>query len=135
MLLSCFGGITERWHEPEEENWLCNLKSALCEDESKAGFNEWEDNFFEFCSWDNLTPDIEPKDYIAFAFEANGNCTVYHKVTGQVLMYAHDHCFEHITSLEGCPEYTLYRINDCPDIRWWVETVARQWLNHVDIIV
>lgn len=48
-------------------------------------------------------------------------------------MYAHDHCFEHITQVEGCPEYTFYTINDCPDFRGWVETVARQWLKHVDI--
>lgn len=43
--------------------------------------------------------------------------TLYHKNNSSIIMLAHDHCFEHITRLDGgYPEYTIYRINDCPNL-------------------
>ena len=49
----------------------------------------------------------------------------------EVLLWAPDHAYEHIRPLEGCPEYTLYRIDRVPDFRYWVETVAGQWADAV----
>ncbi len=43
---------------------------------------------------------------------------------------APDHCFEHLTELEGCPEYTLYTINGAAVFRDWVNAIALQWLAH-----
>ncbi|MCP4036155.1 MAG: hypothetical protein GY733_04405 [bacterium] len=44
-----------------------------------------------------------------------------------MIMFAPDHAFDHLEPLEGCPEYTLYRIGGAADFVSWVETVARQW--------
>ena len=128
LLLTCFGGILERWHEPL--TWLLNLNSALTADGTRAGFDGW-DFYLELCEDEDLQPVVDPADYLSFAPEANGNCTMYHHITGQVLMFAHDHCFDHIEALAGCPEYTLYTIKRCPSFRTWVETVAEQWLQHL----
>lgn len=35
---------------------------------------------------------INPNDYITFAFEANGNMTLYHKNNSLIIMFAHDYC-------------------------------------------
>src|ERR1700722_8153090 len=73
---------------------------------------------------------IEPIEYYSIAREANGNATLCHRVSGQLLMFAPDHCFEHLTELEGCPEYTLYTINGAGTFCDWVNAVALQWLAH-----
>jgi hypothetical protein len=33
----------------------------------------------------------------------------------------------HVTPLEGCPDYTLYRLRGAPRFEDWVEAVADQW--------
>jgi hypothetical protein len=126
LLLSCFGGISERWHEPH--TWLLNLNSALIEARSAIGFNGGEDYYLAMCEDAGLRPAVNPREYVSFAFEANGNCTMYHKRTSRVLMFAPDHAFDFVTPLDGCPDYTLYTIDGCPDFRSWVEAVAAQWL-------
>ncbi|WP_199624770.1 hypothetical protein [Paenibacillus alkalitolerans] len=130
LLLRSFGGIVERWNEPEE-SWLCNLKSALTLKDSVEGFDWLEELFTERCKDEGLEPGINSYDYIAFAFEANGNMTLYNKYTSEVLMFAHDHCFEHILPLQNCPDYTLYRLQNCRTFSDWVETVANQWLDNI----
>lgn len=65
------------------------------------------------------------------AHEANGNSTLCRRTDGTVLMFAHDHSFDHVTPLEGYPLYTLYRIKGAATFREWVERVAEQWLAHV----
>lgn len=128
FLLSCFGGINERWNEPD--TWLLNLNSALCVRDTFTGFG-WEEYYSYACEEEKIPEIISPSDYRAFAHEANGNCTIYHYITGQALMFAHDHAFKHIKPLERCPKYTFYTINDCPDFQTWVETVAKQWLDNI----
>jgi hypothetical protein len=127
LLLSCFGGVTEQWNEPET-TWLLNLKSALCEAHSQVGIGDWESYYLWLCEEEGLRPCVEPSECVSFAFEANGNRTVYQSRSSEVLMFAHDHYFSHIVPVPGCPEYTFYTIRDCPDLQTWVEIVARQWL-------
>jgi hypothetical protein len=129
LLLSCFGGIRERWNEPL--TWLLNLNSALTSESTRAGFNGWDEYYLDLCEDRGIQPVVDPADYRSFALEANGNCTIYHHITGQVLMFAHDHSLDHIEVLSGCPEYTLYTIKSCPNFRTWVETVAEQWLQYI----
>ncbi|WP_307440824.1 hypothetical protein [Paenibacillus sp. V4I3] len=125
LLLTYFGGITERWNETEI-SWLLNLNSALTLEDAEEGFQGWENYIADVSNDEDFESYINPNDYIAFAFEANGNMTLYHKNNSSLIMLAHDHCFEHITPLDGYPEYTIYRINDCPDLVAWVEEVAKQ---------
>jgi len=128
VLLKCFGGILEYWNEPDD-TWLANLNSAFVENNSYVGLKDWEPYIEEMCADEGLTPYINTNDYIVFATEANGNCTAYHKITGEVIICAPDHAFNHIECLEGYPEYTLYRIIECNDFASWVENIAMQWLD------
>jgi hypothetical protein len=128
QLLACFGGIVERFNEPED-TWLLNLNDALTEREANhdASFIQDYHGAFEDAG---LTLPIEPSEYYSIAREANGNATLCHRVSGKLLMFAPDHCFDHLTELEGCPEYTLYKINGAATFPDWVNAVAVQWSAH-----
>ncbi|RAV22984.1 hypothetical protein DQG23_01925 [Paenibacillus contaminans] len=130
LLLEYFGGITERWHE-KNGSWLLNLNSALTNDAAAEGFQGLETYIDDICSDNDSKSTVNPSEYIAFAFEANGNMTLYHKDNSSVIMIAPDHCFDYLHPYEGYPEYTIYRIDDCPDFVAWVETVAKQQLERM----
>jgi len=129
LLLQSFGGIGERMNEPED-TWLLNLNSALIGEESLKPCY-WYGYYEGACEIHEFPMIVNEDDYISFAFEANANCTLYHRETSAVIMMAQDHAFDHIDVLPGCPETSLYTIRDCPDLRTWVETLAEQWLAHV----
>jgi hypothetical protein len=130
LLLNYFGGITERWNE-KEGSWLLNLNTALTSKESEQGFRGWESYLDDICREEGIETIIDPYEFISFAFEANGNFTLYHKENSSVIMFAPDHCFEHLTPLDGYPEYSIYTINDCPNIITWIETIAKQELKRL----
>jgi hypothetical protein len=132
LLLTGFGGIAERWNEPEDGTWLANHRDVLTEDSCEIGINHWDNYYRLSCDLDGMPAVIDPTDYASFAYEGNGDLTAYHLRTGRVVMFTHDHAFDHIDVLEGCPAYTFYTIRDCPDLHAWVETVAQQWLEHVN---
>jgi hypothetical protein len=75
---------------------------------------------------------IDLTAHYSIAREFNGNTTLCHRVTGEVLLFAPDHAFEFVTPLEGCPDFTLYRIEGARDIRGWVDCVSRQWKKYLD---
>ncbi len=106
-----------------------NLNDALTEREAAH-----DGTFLQDYRWAlddaGLALPIKATEYYSIAREANGIATLCHRVSGQLLMFAPDHSFEHLTELEGCPEYTLYTINGAPKIRDWVNAVALQWLAH-----
>lgn len=128
ILLGSFGGIVERFNEPEG-TWLLNLNDVLTEREASHDASFIRDYAW---AWEDagLTLPINPSDYYSIAREANGNTTLCHRMNGQVLMFAAGLCFDHLSALEGCPEYTLYRISGVATFRDWVNTVAVQWLSH-----
>lgn len=128
-LLQSFGGIVERFNEPED-TWLLNLNDALTEREAVHDASFIREYAWAFENTGHTLP-INPSDYYSIAREANGNTTLCHRINGQLLMFAPDHCFDHLSELEGCPEYTLYRIKGGATFRDWVSTTAVQWLNHV----
>lgn len=125
-LLSQFGGITERGGEFEGQ-WLLNTTESLtlpeaCHDAAFIRDYEWA-----FEGVPGGIP-IDPASYYSISREANGNHTLCHRVAGDVLLFAPDHSFTHVIPLDGCPDYTLYRINGAPTFVDWVETVAKQWM-------
>jgi hypothetical protein len=128
ILLASFGGIVERFNEPDD-TWLLNLNDALTEREAAH-----DASFIQAYSWAfedaGLRLPIEPSEYYSIAGEANGNTTLCHRVNAQVLMFAPDHCFGHLSVLEGCPEYSLYRIKGAATFCDWVNAIAVQWLGH-----
>lgn len=129
LLLQSFGGIGDDMNAPED-TWLLNLYSALIGEESLKPCS-WYGYYEGACEFHGFPLIVNEEDYIPFAFEANANCTLYHRETSAVIMMAQDHAFDHIDVLPGCPEMSLYSIRDCPDLQTWVETLAQQWLAHV----
>ena len=126
-LLSEFGGIAERGGEFEGQ-WLLNTNESLTLTEAgnDATFLRGCAHVFEPIPG-NIP--IEMTAYYSISAEANGNDTLCHRVAGDVLMFAQDHAFSHVVPLDGCTDYTLYRITGAPGFVQWVETVAKQWLD------
>jgi hypothetical protein len=129
-LLASFGGVVERFNEPQE-TWLLNQNDVLTEREASH-----DGSFIKDYSWAfekaGLTIPIDPTEYYSIAREANGNTTLCHRSSGELLMFAADHCFRHLERLEGCPEYTLYQIKGARIFQDWVNTIALQWLAHTE---
>ena len=129
LLLSVFGGVSERFNEPED-TWLLNHNDALTLRESGHDASFIADNQWAFEDAGIEIP-IVLTDYYAIAREANGNTTLCHRKTGDVILFASDHAYDHITPLKECPEYTLYTIDEVPTFVDWVEEIARQWQSHI----
>jgi hypothetical protein len=101
---------------------------ALTPELAAQGPEEWLEGFRPVFEEAGLEVPIEAADYGVVAEEANGNLTLTYRATGEVLFWGHDHNFDYLTPLDGCPEYTLYRMTGAPDLASWIETVAGQWL-------
>jgi hypothetical protein len=125
ILLASFGGIVERANEPSW--WLLNHDDALTKRE--AGYDA---TFIrEYASLFNdgaASIPIALEQFYSIAREANGNTTLCHRASGEVVLFAPDHDYSHVEVYPGCPPYTLYRLPDAPHFSAWVETVAGQWL-------
>lgn len=124
-LLSAFGGIVERFNEPSE-TWLLNHNEALTLREASHDASFILDYSWAFTDVGLELP-INPGEFYSIAREANGNTTLCHRSSGRVMLFATDHCFEHITPCENCPEYTLYDIDGAHTFQEWVEIVSAQW--------
>lgn len=127
-LLHSFGGIVERFNEPDY-TWLLNHNDALTGREASHDASFINDYAWAFNDARVDLP-IRPSDYYSLAREANGNTTLCHRETAHVLLFAPDHSFDFVVPFDGCPEYTLYRINGVVTLCDWVDTIARQWLRH-----
>lgn len=130
-LLKCFGGVVERFNEPGE-TWLLNHNDALTQREAKHDGSILDQYMWAFED-EGLSLPISLTEYYSIAREANGNMTFCHRTSGQVILFAPDHAFDHVTELDGCPKYTLYTINGVTSFRDWVEAVASQWLNNITV--
>ena len=129
LLLQHFGGITERFNEPKGTR-LLNLNSALTVQEAS-----FDASFIHDYAWafDDEIP-IALSDYYTIAREANGNTTICHRNSCSVILFAPDHCFDDVTPLDGCPEFTLYSILNASTLTEWVELIASQWLRNTRIV-
>ena len=130
ILLTSFGGIVER--ADEGGWWLQNHFDALTELEARddAGTFIRENYAGLFENGAGGIP-IDLEQFYSIAREANGNTTLCHRVTGEVVLFAPDHAFDHVEVYPGCPPYTLYRLPDARHFSAWVETVAGQWLEMI----
>ncbi len=131
-LLSCFGGIVERFNELEK-TWLLNLVESLTKSEASH-----DGSFIEDYKWafedEGMEIPIILESYYSIAREANGNTTICHRKNGDLILFAPDHSFDYLTIYPNCPEYSLYTINGAPVFKDWVETIANQWLKQVQIV-
>jgi hypothetical protein len=128
-LLAYFGGVIERFNEPED-TWLLNTNEFLTKKEASSDATFIEDYLWAFED-EGIEVPIVLEDFYCVLREANGNTTLCHKETGHIIFFATDHSFDHITPMLGCPEYTLYNITGCQNFNTWVESIAQQWLNKI----
>jgi hypothetical protein len=122
---SVCGGIVEPFGKPE--SWWNNQNEVLTASAARTPLSNvlaeyawiWED--------EGLRLPIDPEEYYVVAVEANGNLTLAHRVSGQLLLFAPDHAFDGVTPLPGCPPYSLLTINEIPDLATWIESCAAAW--------
>lgn len=121
------GGIVEHFGAVSDSWWWLNCGDVLTREaagwpvEQMLGAYEW--------MWtdEGLRIPIEAADYVPVAAEVNGNLTLAHRRTGEVIWFAPDHSASGVTVLPGCPEYSLYTFDGVPDLASWVEASAAQW--------
>lgn len=123
--LSACGGIIERFGEPD--SWWSNQNEVLTEAIARRDLAPMLDGYSWLWQDDGLEMPIEPHEFTVVAVEANGNLTLTHRETGQLLLFAPDHSFEGVTPLPGCPEYSLMTLDQAPDLRSWIEATAAVW--------
>lgn len=122
------GGVVQRFGEPKTETWWLNQDEILTATASRTPVSDslaayswlWED--------DGLAIPIQPDEYYVVAVEANGNLTLVHRESGQLLLFAPDHAFDRVTPMPGCPEYSLLTFDDVCDLGTWIErSVSEQF--------
>lgn len=126
LLLNTIGGIQESYNEPYP-SLNNNQNFMFIESECSIGIDTWDEYYIELCTDDNIEPS-DWNDCICFAVEANGNLTLYNTKSKEVLLFAHDHCFEDVVCLEGQPEYTFYKIENIDNFTDYIESLADSWL-------
>ena len=107
--------------------WTADMAGVLTRFAWEFEFAAAVESWSWFWEQDGLTVPIEPREWDVVAVEANANVTVVHRTTGQLLLFAPDHGFSRVTPLAGCPEYSLYTMDDDPDLATWIEHAARGW--------
>jgi hypothetical protein len=128
VLLACFGGISQRFNEPEH-NWLLNHNQALIAAEVERGASFLGDYAWAFDECGGIPIDVE--EYYPAAWEANGNCVLCSRGNGELLFFAPDHCDENLVPYSQCPMYTLHTHREAATFQTWVERIADQWLREV----
>ena len=129
LLLAEFGGVIERFNEPEDTR-LLNHNSVLTNHDASFDASFMNDYSSAF----NGNIPIDTSAYYTIARETNGNTTICHRVDCSVLLFAPDHAFNDVTPFNDCPEFTLYNIHDASTFTEWVELIAGQWLRDITIV-
>lgn len=124
---SVCGGIVERFGEPA--SWWTNQDDVLTTTAAHTRVADALDDYRWMWEEAGLELPVDPDDYYAVAVEANGNLTLAHRRTGELLLFAPDHSFAGVTPRPGCPPYSLLTIDDVPDLSSWIEECAGVWLN------
>lgn len=141
LLQSVLGNIVETFgYEDVRDDWLCNLNWFLGTEEMEFGLGNWKGYFEEMCEEDNKTPILERQGYqfdidklFIMAEEANGNLTLCDANTEEIFLFAPDHCFENVSVCGDLPEYTFYTVDRGECFADYVELVAKQWRNYVQV--
>jgi surface antigen len=125
QLWAVSGGVLERFGEPL--TWWNNQNEVLTASAAQVSVAQVLEDYAWLWDDEGLEVPIRPSDFYAVAVEANGNLTIVHRASGQLLLFAPDHAFEGVTALAGSPPYSLLTIDDVPDIDTWIEATARAW--------
>lgn len=131
ILLEEMGGIQESYGSDEKDLALCQFflfTGSRCE----AGIDDFKVPYEEWCHKEGYIP-LETDHLITFVIEGNGNRTLYDPTSGKVLMFASDHNFNFVTPVPNQPELTFYTINGADTFTEYVELLAQQWLEFIEI--
>lgn len=127
LILQEIGGIQESYNQPEPS--LTNNQNFLfIKSECSKGIGGWDDYYEMMCEEENKQK-IDYKDFVCFVQEANGDVTLYDRNSKEVMLFAHDHCFDNVEFLENQPEYTFHKINGIKTFVDYVESLATEWTN------
>ena len=130
LLLSEIGGIWESYNQPEPS--LSNNQEFLfIESECLSGIGGWDEYYEIVCKQDNIN-EIDCSEFVCFVREANGDVTLYNPKNKEVFLFAHDHCFDNVTFLDGQPEYTFHKINKVNTFADYVEELANEWQTEIE---
>ena len=125
LLLRNIGGIKESFNEPDDA-FSNNQNFLFLGSECTRGIGDWEDYYTMACE-DHQKEEIDHSNLLAFVQEANGALTLYEPETKKVLLFSHDHYFDHVEVMEHQPEYTFHTIKNVDTFEDYVEELARQW--------
>lgn len=120
-IVEYFGDVSGSWR------WL-NCGDVLTREAAGWSVDQTLGAYEWMWADEGLHMPIAAADYVPVAGEANGNLTLAHRRTGQVVWFAPDHDASGVTVLPGCPEYSLYTFDDAPDLDSWIEMAAAQWV-------
>lgn len=124
ILLGCFGGVVERFNEPTG-NWLLNHNHALTAAEIERGAPFVVDYSLAFKECGGIP--IDTAEWYPAAWEANGNCVLCSRASGDLLFFAPDHADGNLVPYGRCPMYTLHTHRGAASLRQWIEAIAAQW--------
>lgn len=131
LLLRNIGGIQESFNAPEQA--LSNNQNFLfIGSECTKGIGDWDDYYTMLCTEDGKK-EIDHAHLLAFVHEANGALTLYDPKTKKVLLFSHDHSFDNVDFLENQPAYTFHRIHNADTFTDYVEKLARQWKQIIQV--
>lgn len=108
-------------YEAEGQDWWLNQNEILTVTASQYSVSEALDVFSWIWGDGGLTIPITPEEYYVVAVEANTNLTLVHRESGELILFAPDHAFQGLTILPGCPDRSLYTIDNVPDLASWIE--------------
>jgi hypothetical protein len=129
LIIQEIGGIQESYNQPEPS--LTNNQNFLfIKSECSMGIGGWDDYYEMMCEEENKQK-IDYKDFVCFVQEANGDVTLYDRNSKEVMLFAHDHCFDNVEFLENQPEYTFHKINGIKSFVDYVESLATEWNNEI----
>jgi hypothetical protein len=132
LLVDNIGGIQESYKQLETDKEILtdNQNFLFIKSECTNGIGGWDEYYEDMCK-EYEKPQIDFKEFICFVQEANGDVTLYDRKTKEVMLFAHDHCFENVEFLENQPEYTFHKINGITNFIDYAETLAHQWLDNI----
>lgn len=124
ILLAGIGGITQRFNEPSD-SLLLNHDDALTAPEVERDASFLTD--YEWAFEESGGIPIRTADWYPAAWEANGNCVLCSRGSGELLFFAPDHSDLTLIPYAQCPPYTLHIRPQMTSLREWVEALAVQW--------
>lgn len=130
LLTKNIGGIKETYGSPDdEEMFTSNQNFLFIPSKAKKGMDGRSDFYIETCKKEGYTP-IDTNNLISFMQEANGDIILYNS-NEEVLLFAHDQCYETTIAMKNQPECTFYTFSNAKTFVEFVEVIAAQWLEWI----